>query len=44
MTEYVVLLMGDADRWWTTMTDEQRQEGTPRTAASWQSWASGGTS
>jgi hypothetical protein len=27
MTEYVVLLMGDAERWWTELTEEQRQEG-----------------
>ena len=27
MTEYVVLLMGDAERWWTDMTEEQRREG-----------------
>jgi hypothetical protein len=27
MTEYVVLLMGDAERWWTDMTEEQRTEG-----------------
>lgn len=27
MTQYVVLIVGDADRWWTTMTPEQRAEG-----------------
>ena len=27
MTEYVVLLMGDAERWWTDLTEEQRREG-----------------
>lgn len=27
MTEYVVLLMGDAERWWTELTEEQRKEG-----------------
>jgi hypothetical protein len=27
MTEYVVLLMGDAERWWTELTEEQRREG-----------------
>ncbi len=27
MTEYVVLIVGDADRWWTTMTDEERAAG-----------------
>lgn len=26
MTEYVVLLMGDADRWWTETTDEEKRE------------------
>ena len=25
--EYVVLIVGDADRWWTTMTDEERAAG-----------------
>lgn len=27
MTEYVVLIVGDADRWWTTMSPERRQAG-----------------
>ena len=27
MTEYVVLIIGDADRWWTTMTFQERQDG-----------------
>ena len=27
MTEYVVLIVGDADRWWTTMDAEQRTAG-----------------
>lgn len=27
MKEYVVLIIGDADRWWTTMTDEERKAG-----------------
>ena len=27
MTEYVVLIVGDADRWWTTMDAEQRMAG-----------------
>lgn len=27
MTEYVVLIVGDADRWWTTMDVEQRRAG-----------------
>ena len=27
MTEYVVLIVGDADRWWTTMTEDRRQAG-----------------
>ena len=27
MTEYVVLIVGDADRWWTTMGMDQRQSG-----------------
>jgi hypothetical protein len=27
MTEYVVLIVGDADRWWTTMSAEKREAG-----------------
>ncbi|WP_377639947.1 YciI family protein [Oryzobacter terrae] len=27
MAEYVVLITGDPDRWWTSMTDEQRAAG-----------------
>lgn len=27
MTEYVVLIVGDADRWWTTMNMQERQDG-----------------
>ena len=27
MTEYVVLIVGDADRWWTTMSPERRAAG-----------------
>ena len=27
MTEYVVLIVGNADRWWTTMSVEQRTAG-----------------
>lgn len=27
MTEYIVLILGDADRWWSTMSMSQRQEG-----------------
>jgi hypothetical protein len=27
MSEYVVLLMGDADRWWVGMTEDERREG-----------------
>jgi hypothetical protein len=27
MTEYVVLIVGDADRWWTTMSAEKRKAG-----------------
>jgi hypothetical protein len=27
MTEYVVLIVGDADRWWTTMDEEKRTAG-----------------
>ncbi|XVX19834.1 YciI family protein [Actinomycetota bacterium] len=27
MTQYAILIVGDADRWWTTMTPEQRAEG-----------------
>lgn len=27
MADYVVLIVGDADRWWTSMTDEERAAG-----------------
>ena len=27
MTEYVVLIVGDADRWWTSMSMKERHEG-----------------
>lgn len=27
MTEYVILIVGDADRWWTTMDADQRKAG-----------------
>ena len=27
MKEYVVLIVGDADRWWTSMSDEERAAG-----------------
>ena len=27
MTEYVVLIVGDGDRWWTTMTERERKDG-----------------
>jgi len=27
MTEYVVLVIGDADRWWTSMSLKERQDG-----------------
>jgi hypothetical protein len=27
MTEYVILIVGDADRWWTTMSAEKRAAG-----------------
>lgn len=27
MAEYVVLIVGDADRWWTEMTEEERAHG-----------------
>lgn len=27
MTEYVVLIVGDADHWWTAMSEQQRKEG-----------------
>lgn len=27
MTEYMIVIVGDADRWWTTMTPEQRAAG-----------------
>lgn len=27
MTEYVILIVGDPDRWWTQMTKEERKHG-----------------
>lgn len=27
MTEYMIVLVGDADRWWTTMSAEDRKRG-----------------
>jgi len=27
VTEYMIVLIGDADRWWTTMTPEERAHG-----------------
>ncbi len=27
MTEYVVLIIGDAERWWTTMSEQEREQG-----------------
>ena len=27
MTEYVVLIVGDGDRWWTTMSEQERKDG-----------------
>jgi hypothetical protein len=27
MTEYIVLIVGDADRWWTSMSLKERQDG-----------------
>jgi hypothetical protein len=27
MTEYVVLIVGDADRWWTSMSMQERKDG-----------------
>lgn len=27
MTEYVILITGDADRWWTSMTEDERRAG-----------------
>ena len=27
MTEYVVLIVGDGDRWWTSMSLKERQDG-----------------
>ncbi|NNG38803.1 transcription initiation protein [Flexivirga sp. ID2601S] len=27
MTEYMIVILGDADRWWTTMTPEERKHG-----------------
>lgn len=27
MTEYMIVIVGDADRWWTTMSAEERKQG-----------------
>lgn len=27
MTEYMIVIVGDADRWWTTMSAEERKHG-----------------
>lgn len=27
MTEYMIVIVGDADRWWTTMSAEERKRG-----------------
>jgi hypothetical protein len=27
MTEYMIVIVGDADRWWTRMSDEERKHG-----------------
>lgn len=27
MTEYIVLILGDADRWWSSMSMQERQDG-----------------
>jgi hypothetical protein len=27
MPEYVVLIVGDGDRWWTTMSEQERKDG-----------------
>lgn len=27
MTEYMIVLVGDADRWWRTMSEEERKHG-----------------
>lgn len=27
MSEYIVLIVGDADRWWTTMSMQERKDG-----------------
>ena len=43
MTEYVVLIVGDAERWWTTMSLQERaRRRTPSTAASATSWTKRG--
>jgi hypothetical protein len=42
MSEYTVLIIGDADRWWTSMTMEQRAEGYAHYARFNQALAEGG--
>jgi hypothetical protein len=42
MAEYTVLIIGDADRWWTSMTMQERQEGYAQYARFGQALAEGG--
>ena len=42
MTEYTVLIIGDADRWWTSMSMEERTEGYAQYARFNQALAAGG--
>ena len=44
MTEYTVLIIGDADRWWTSLTTQERSEGYAQYARFNQALADGGHS
>lgn len=44
MTEYTVLIIGDADRWWTSLTTKERSEGYAQYARFNQALADGGHS
>jgi hypothetical protein len=42
MTEYTVLIIGDADRWWTSMTMQERKDGYAQYARFNEALAEGG--
>lgn len=42
MTDYTVLIVGDDDRWWTTMTEQERKDGYAEYARFTEALAAGG--